>query len=155
MHAMWHVAHAHAHGIVHAMWHVAHAHACVSVCVCCVHPQNHALRLSCECVRVHTCMRACVRVLCVCVLCVCNSVRVTACGCAYEPASGAEGRLGRKGLWGGKRSGAEGSLVCTLGRKGAWGGREYGAEGRLGLKGVWGGREYGAEGRLGRKVTWG
>ena len=42
--------------------------------------------------------------------------------------------------------GAEGSL----GRKGVWGGREYGAEGSLGRKGVWGGREYGSEGILRR-----
>ena len=89
VHAMLHVAHAHAHGIVYAMWHVAHAHAFVLVCVC----ENHAFRLSCERVRVHTCMRArvCVHVCAhvhararvyVCVLCVCNSVkcvRVTAC----------------------------------------------------------------------------
>ena len=54
VYAILHVAHAHAHGIVYAMWHVAHAHAFVLVCVC----ENHAFRLSCERVRVHTCMRA-------------------------------------------------------------------------------------------------
>ena len=33
-----------------------------------------------------------------------------------------------------------------MGRKGVWGGREHGAEGSMGRKGVWGGREYGAQG---------
>jgi hypothetical protein len=69
-----------------------------------------------------------------------------------------EGRLGRKGAWGGREPGAEGSLGRkgawggrSMGRKGAWGGREHGADGSIGRKGVWGEREYGAEGRLGRK----
>ena len=155
MHAMLHVAHAHAHGIVYAMWHVAHAHAFVLVCVC----ENHALRLSRERLRVHACMRArvCVHVcahvhararMYVCVLCVCNSVqcvRVTACvrACAtvcvslradvrasLPTASGAEGRLGRKGVWGGREPGTEGSL----GRKGVWSGKGSGAERGLGRK---------------------
>ena len=59
VHAMWHVAHAHAHGIVHALppqCGMSHTH--THVCVSCVHPQNHAFRLSSERVRVHTCMRA-------------------------------------------------------------------------------------------------
>ena len=55
--------------------------------------------------------------------------------------------MGRKGAWGGREPGAEGSL----GRKGVWGGWESGADGSLGRKGVWGGREYGAEGSMGRK----
>ena len=47
-----------------------------------------------------------------------------------------EGRLGRKGAWGGREAGAEG----RLGQKGAWGGTEAGAEGSMGRKGVWGAR---------------
>ena len=50
--------------------------------------------------------------------------------------------MGRKGAWGGREYGADGSM----GRKGVWGEKEYGAEGSLGRKGVWGGREYGALG---------
>ncbi len=70
-----------------------------------------------------------------------------------RPLALAEGRLGRKGAWGGREAGAKGSL----GRKGAWGGREAEAEGRLGRKRVvWGGREYGAEASMGRrKGEWG
>ena len=67
----------------------------------------------------------------------------------------AEGRLGRKGAWGGREPGAEGSM----GRKRGWGGREPKAEGSLGRKGGRGGSvhrsEYGADGRLGRKGAWG
>jgi hypothetical protein len=62
-----------------------------------------------------------------------------------------EGRLGRKGAWGGREAGAEG----RLGRKGAWCGREAGADGRMGGNGVGGGREDGAEGSMGRKGVWG
>ena len=56
-----------------------------------------------------------------------------------------EGRLGRKGAWGGREAGAEG----RLGRKGAWGGREAGADGSMGRKGAW------AEGSMGQKGVWG
>ena len=49
--------------------------------------------------------------------------------------------MGRKGVWGGREPGAEGSM----GRKGVWGGRESGADGSLGRKGAWGGWEPGAE----------
>ena len=57
----------------------------------------------------------------------------------------AEGRLGRKGAWGGR----------SMGRKGAWGGREAGADGSMGRNGVWGGREYGGKRSMGRKGVWG
>ena len=69
--------------------------------------------------------------------------------------------MGRKGGRGGRDYGAEG----RMGRKGGWGGslREYGAEGPGGLRlgrrpearGVcqWGGKEYGAEGSMGRKAS--
>ena len=63
----------------------------------------------------------------------------------------AEGRLGRKGAWGGREAGAEG----RLGRKAGWGGRQHGPEGRLGRTGVWGGTEYGAERSMGGKGVWG
>ena len=64
----------------------------------------------------------------------------------------AEGRLGRKGAWGGREAGAE----ARLGRKVGRGGSEAGADARPGRKGVWGGgREYGAEGSMGRKGGWG
>ena len=76
----------------------------------------------------------------------------------------AEGRLGRKGAWGGREAGAE----ARLGRTEGWGGREAGADGSMGRTGVWGGsepeagrkgawgeREAVAEARLGRKRAWG
>ena len=71
--------------------------------------------------------------------------------------AGAEGSLGRKGAWGGMESGAEGEPGAegSLGRKGAWGGREPGADGSIGWMGAWGGWESGAEGSLGRMGAWG
>ena len=137
MHAMRRVAHAHAHGIVHAVWHVALAtHLCWCACAGTGRITPYACRVS-ACV----CTRACARArVYVCVPCVCNSVqcvRVTACvrACATVCVS--------------LRADVRASL--PVGRKGAWGGREYGAEGSLGRKGGWGGREYGAEGSMGRK----
>ena len=59
----------------------------------------------------------------------------------------AEGRMGRKGAWGGSEPGAEASLE----RKRAWGGREA-ATVPVGRKGAWGGREAGAHGKMGRTV---
>ena len=54
--------------------------------------------------------------------------------------------LGRKGAshWGGRESGADGSLGRMAG--------EPGADGSLGRIGVWGGRGYGAEWSLGRRM---
>ena len=77
----------------------------------------------------------------------------------------AEGRLGRKGAWGGREPGAE----ASQGLKRAWGGSEHGAEASMGRGGAWGGREYdrggreydrggrepGAEGSTGRKAAYG
>jgi hypothetical protein len=51
----------------------------------------------------------------------------------------AEGRLGRKGAWGGRELGAE----ASLGRKRVWGGSEPGAGGSMGRRGGWGGSEAG------------
>jgi hypothetical protein len=72
----------------------------------------------------------------------------------------AEGRLGRKGGWGGREHGAEGRLGWKRrqGRTGVWGGREAGADGSMGRKRAWGGREPGAvraEASMGRKRVWG
>ena len=48
----------------------------------------------------------------------------------------AEGRLGRKGAWGGSEPGAEAKAGAdgSMGRTGGWGGREHGAEASLGRK---------------------
>ena len=73
--------------------------------------------------------------------------------------------MGRKGAWGGREAGAEGSLGRkaawggrSMGRKGAWGGREAGADGSMGRNGVcqgrngvWGEEEHGAERSMGRR----
>ena len=60
---------------------------------------------------------------------------------AVQGRDSAADRPRARGVWGGRESGAEGSM----GLRGAWGVREYGAEGSLGRMGVWGGREAGAD----------